>query len=150
MDVKDVEKLVEIVEKEGLASIKIEDGDTKIEIKKQLEPQMQAVMQAAVSAPVAASQAAPTGVAQSDSSEEVMSDNVVVSPMAGTFYSSPSPDEPEFIKIGAQINKGDVVCIVEAMKTFNRIESEQSGVVEKILVKNGDSVELDQPLIVLK
>jgi acetyl-CoA carboxylase biotin carboxyl carrier protein len=150
MDVKDVEKLVEIVEKEGLASIKIEDGDTKVEIKKQVEAPVQTMMPAAMPQPVAAKQPAAAPAAADAPAEAPVSGKVVLSPMSGTFYSSPSPDEPAFIKIGDQVNVGDVVCIVEAMKTFNRLESDLSGVVDKILVANGDPVEADQPLIALK
>lgn len=148
MDIKDVEKLVEIVEKEGLASIKIEDGDTKVEIKKQTERAVTTVMPQQVAQPTArpsAPKAEP-----SEEKQEAVSGKQILSPMAGTYYGSPSPDEPPFIKVGDQVNKGDVVCIVEAMKTFNRLESEQSGTVAKILVNSGDPVEPDQPLIVLK
>jgi len=148
MDLKDVEKLVAIVEKEGLASIKIEDGDTKIEIKRQGDAAVQTVLPQAVhQAPTAM---APAKTTETIVKEEVVSGKQILSPMAGTFYSSPSPDEPSFIKVGDQVNQGDVVCIVEAMKTFNRLESEHSGVVAKILVSSGDPVEPDQPLILLK
>jgi acetyl-CoA carboxylase biotin carboxyl carrier protein len=151
MNLKDVEKLIKIVEKSNIQTIVVEENGVKIEIKKDnyqsvVAPPVQSatVVQLpqvidAVQAPVPAAEVAvakPKGPS-------------IDSPMVGTFYGAPSPDTPNFVKVGDHVSKGDVVCIVEAMKMFNEIESEHSGVITQILVSNEAPVELDQPLMIV-
>lgn len=93
--------------------------------------------------------AAPTQSSAQSSPEETMVGNEVLSPMPGTFYSSPSPEEDDFVKEGDSVNKGDTLCIIEAMKIMNEIEAEEGGVVKKILISNGDPVEYNQPLFII-
>ncbi len=95
------------------------------------------------------STAAPTQSSAQSSPEETIVGNEVLSPMPGTFYSSPSPEEDVFVKEGDSVNKGDTLCIIEAMKIMNEIEAEEGGVVKKILISNGDPVEYNQPLFII-
>jgi len=101
--------------------------------------------QAAAPAPAAA----PAAGASTPSATPAASANAVKSPMVGTFYSSPSPSSPPFVEVGKHVKAGDVICIVEAMKMMNQIEADHAGIVEAILVQDGEPVEFDQPLIVI-
>ena len=150
MDLEKIRELVKMVEESEVTGLTIEEGETKIEIEKFAPAQAATVMApqpvVAMSSPAAASENSSPD-ANADSNSGLSS---VASPMTGTFYSAGSPDAPPFVKAGDHISKGQVVCIVEAMKSFNEIESEISGIVEKVLVENGQGVELDQPLILVK
>ena len=156
MDLKEIQKLIKFVSNSGVAEVKLETGDIKITIRTTLEgntpdityvqqaPVQQAIPQAipvAAEAPVAA---APTVVADENSKYVT-----IKSPMIGTFYRKPSPDKPSFIEVGSTIGKGDVLCVVEAMKLFNEIEAEISGKIVKILVDDMSPVEFDQPLFLV-
>ena len=140
-----IEALAEIVKKNDLGKIRIstEDIDIVIEGKKCPPPApgmpmpMMAAPAAAASAP-AAQQSAPAA--------ETVSGNIITSPIVGTFYASPSPEKPAFVKVGDSVNTGDVVCIIESMKLMNEIESDYSGTVAEILVNNQEGVEYGQPL----
>ena len=153
MDLKEIQNLIKFVSNSGVAEVKLETGDIKITIRTTLEgntpdityvqqaPVQQAIPQAipvAAEAPVAA---APRVVADENSKYVT-----IKSPMIGTFYRKPSPDKPSFIEVGSTIGKGDVLCVVEAMKLFNEIEAEISGKIVKILVDDMSPVEFDQPL----
>ena len=155
MDLKDIQNLIKFGAKSGASEVKLETDDVKITIKTGSDtettivqqmpmaaqmPQMQ--MPAAAPAPVAAAEAAP---AASDDSKYI----TVKSPIIGTFYRKPSPDKPLFVEVGQTIAEGDVLCIIEAMKLFNEIESEVSGKVVKILVDDASPVEFDQPLFLV-
>jgi len=141
----------------GVAEVKLETGDVKITIRTTLEgntPEITYVQQAApvqqamaapvAAAPVAAAPAAPAAPAE-DNSKFV----TIKSPMIGTFYRKPSPDKAPFVEVGSTIGKGDVLCVVEAMKLFNEIEAEVSGKIVKILVDDMSPVEFDQPLFLV-
>ena len=158
MDLKEIQNLIKFVSNSGVAEVKLETGDVKITIRTTLEGNspdityvqqapMQQVQQAAPVAPVAA---APVAAATADTTAD---DNAkyftIKSPMIGTLYRKPSPDKPMFVEVGSTINKGDVVCVVEAMKLFNEIESEISGKIVKILVDDSSPVEFDQPLFLV-
>ncbi|WP_299883419.1 acetyl-CoA carboxylase biotin carboxyl carrier protein [uncultured Lacinutrix sp.] len=156
MDLKDIQNLIKFVAKSGASEVKLETDDVKITIKTGSEettivqqmpmaqmPQMQ--MQAPAAATPAPAAAAPAPAAENDDSKYI----TVKSPIIGTFYRKPSPDKPLFVEVGQNIAEGDVLCIIEAMKLFNEIESEVSGKVVKILVDDASPVEFDQPLFLV-
>jgi acetyl-CoA carboxylase biotin carboxyl carrier protein len=157
MDLKEIQNLIKFVSNSGVAEVKLETGDIKITIRTTLEgnspdityvqqaPMQQAIAAPAVPAPVAAAPATPAAPASDDNSKYV----TIKSPMIGTFYRKPSPDKPVFVEVGSSIGKGDVLCVVEAMKLFNEIEAEISGKIVKILVDDMSPVEFDQPLFLV-
>ena len=155
MDIKQIQDLIKFVSKSGVNEVSIEEKDFKITIKTNQEPTYVTASVPAV-APVAAPAApvaAPTPVAPSTPAAPAADDEsnfiTIKSPMIGTFYRSPGPDEPSFINVGDEIAPGKVLCIVEAMKLFNEIESEVSGKIVKILVNDAQPVEYDQPLFLV-
>ena len=159
MDLKEIQNLIKFVSNSGVAEVKLETGDVKITIRTTLEgntpeityvqqaPMQQAIQAAPVAAPAAIAPAAatPADTAADDNSKYI----TIKSPMIGTLYRKPSPDKPTFVEVGSTINKGDVVCVVEAMKLFNEIESEISGKIVKVLVDDSSPVEFDQPLFLV-
>ncbi len=159
MDLKEIQNLIKFVSNSGVAEVKLETGDVKITIRTTLEgnsPEItyvqQAPMQQAIqAAPVAPATIAP--VAATPAADTTAEDNskyiTIKSPMIGTLYRKPAPDKPMFVEVGSTINKGDVVCVVEAMKLFNEIESEISGKIVKVLVDDSSPVEFDQPLFLV-
>jgi acetyl-CoA carboxylase biotin carboxyl carrier protein len=159
MDIKEIQNLIRFVAKSGASEVKLETEDIKITIKTTSESTGQAeatfVQQIpvhAAMAPVAASPAAPAAPAPAASSkeEEDLSNYITVkSPIIGTLYRKPSPDKPNFVEVGSTISEGDVLCVIEAMKLFNDIESEVSGKIVKILVDDASPVEFDQPLFLV-
>ena len=151
MDIRKVKKLMELLEESGMAEIEIKEGEESVKISRygaspapSLLPAQSLVPQQPVStpAPVATSPVVPA--------ENQTSDQSIVSPMVGTFYSAPSPTAKPFVTIGQKINQGDTVGIIEAMKIMNQIEADQSGTVTEILIKDGEAVEFGQPLIVVE
>ena len=153
MDLKEIQNLIKFVSNSGVAEVKLETGDVKITIRTTFEGSsqdityvQQAPIQQAVAAPVMSSAPVlPTASAEDDNSKYI----TIKSPMIGTFYRKPSPDKPVFIEVGSAITKGDVLCVVEAMKLFNEIEAEISGKIVKILVDDMSPVEFDQPLFLV-
>ena len=157
MDLKEIQNLIKFVSNSGVAEVKLETGDIKITIRTTLEgnspdityvqqaPMQQAIAAPAVPAPVAAAPVTPAAPAADDNSKYI----TIKSPMIGTFYRKPSPDKPVFVEVGSSIGKGDVLCVVEAMKLFNEIEAEISGKIVKILVDDMSPVEFDQPLFLV-
>jgi len=148
MNLEEIKDLIKLVSKSGLGKVEIEREGFRISIKgSQSEPVM---YQAApmVAAPVAAAPAsAPAAPASSENNSADDSKYITIkSPMIGTFYRTPGPDKDAFVNVGDSIQKGDKVCIIEAMKTFNEIESEISGKIVKVLVDNASPVDYDQPL----
>ena len=154
MDLKEIQNLIKFVSNSGVAEVKLEMDDVKITIKTTLEgttPEITYLQQAPVAQ--AAPQAAPAPVAAAPVAAAPVAENAnyitVKSPMIGTFYRKPSPDKPMFVEVGSTISKGDVVCVIEAMKLFNEIEAEISGKIVKILVDDLSPVEFDQPLFIV-
>ncbi len=158
MDIKQIQDLIKFVAKSGVNEVAIEEKDFKITIKTNQEPTYVTAsipaaapvipQQAAVSAPIAApTPTVDTATAKSadDSSKYI----AIKSPMIGTFYRSASPDKPSYVNVGDEVKPGQVVCIVEAMKLFNEIETEISGKIVKVLVDNAQPVEYDQPLFLV-
>jgi acetyl-CoA carboxylase biotin carboxyl carrier protein len=143
-----IKKLIKVLEEADITALSVEENGKKIEVRKE-KPAAQYA--APVHAPV--HHAAPQSSAQVSQKADHAEDDgsiVVTSPMVGTFYRSPSPESPAYVDVGDHISVGKVVCIVEAMKLFNEIESEVSGKVVKILVENGQPVEYGQKLFLLK
>lgn len=156
MDLKEIQNLIKFVSNSGVAEVKLETGDVKITIKTTVEGHQDItyVQQAPMAQPipVAAPQATPAA-APAPATEKPSQDDskyvTIKSPMIGTFYRKPSPDKPAFVEVGSSISKGNVLCVVEAMKLFNEIESEISGKIVKILVDDMSPVEFDQPLFLV-
>lgn len=155
MDIKQIQELIKFVSRSGVNEVAIEQENFKITIKTNQAPTIvQATVPAQIAAPVVAA-AAPAPVAPTETSaaapvEDTSKYITVKSPMIGTFYRSSSPDKPSFVNVGDEVAVGKVVCIIEAMKLFNEIESEVSGRIVKVLVDNASPVEYDQPLFLVE
>ncbi len=161
MDIKEIQSLIKFVAKSGASEVKLETDEIKITIRtgsgdKDAEPTY--VQQIPVAAPPMPQQAppppapaAPAAASEADSKKESEDSKYITikSPIIGTFYRKPSPDKPPFVEVGDSISKGDVLCVIEAMKLFNDIESEVSGKVVKVLVDDSSPVEFDQPLFLI-
>ncbi|MNK10144.1 Biotin carboxyl carrier protein of acetyl-CoA carboxylase [compost metagenome] len=155
MDIKQIQELIKFVSRSGVNEVSLEQENFKITIKTNQAPvYVNAAIPAAApvaAAPVAApAQAAPAAPAATTATEDTSKYITIKSPMIGTFYRSASPDKPSFVNVGDEIGTGKVVCIIEAMKLFNEIESEVSGRIVKILVDNASPVEYDQPLFLVE
>ena len=151
MDIRKIKKLIELVEESGIAELEISEGEESVRISRNFSGQVtaapQMIMQQAA-APVAAPAAAP--VAAAPAADAIPSGHLMRSPMVGSFYRSSSPDAKPFAEVGQQVNVGDTLCIVEAMKMMNQIESDKAGVIKAILVENGQAVEFDEPLFIIE
>ena len=158
MDIRKVKKLIELLEESGIAELEISEGEETVRISRyprggaapvvqyQADPAAPALPPAAVAtAPAAATAATAGGAAKSG-----VDGHTVVSPMVGTYYSSPSPGAKVFVEIGTEVNIGQTLCIIEAMKMMNQIESDKAGRVTAILAQNGDPVEFGQPLFIIE
>lgn len=151
MDIRKIKKLVELLESSDLAEIEISEDNESIRLSR-FSGVAPAPVYAPPAAPAPAPAAAPAASSQASAPpvDDVGDGQVIRSPMVGTFYAAPNPESEAFVRVGQEIKEGDVVCMVEAMKMFNQIESEVSGVVSSILVENGQPVEFDQPLFVVR
>lgn len=148
MDIRKIKKLIELIEESDIAEIEIHEGEESVRINRysaQVAPVAMAAPMMAAPQP-----AAPASTAPAAPAEEVVSGHTVRSPMVGTFYRSASPDSKPFTEIGQSVKVGDTLCIIEAMKILNQIESDSSGVVKRILVENGQPVEYNQPLFIIE
>lgn len=162
MDIKEIQELIKFVSKSGISEVEIESKGFKINIKTppykrggQAQPEVQIVQAVPVSAPPAAAAttapaAAEAAPAKAEAKEEAGNFEEIKSPMIGTFYRSPSPDKDPFVGVGDEVKKGDVICIIEAMKLFNEIEAEVSGKIVKVLADDSTPVEYDQPLFLIE
>ena len=159
MDLKLVKNLLDLISKTELNEVSIEEGDFKMKVKKQsdapaqsapMQFQMPATQQAPAQTAQPASSPSSTDSSSSESKDSQPEGETVQSPIVGTFYESPSPDSEAFVKVGDTVQKGDTLCIVEAMKIMNEIEAEFSGTVQKILVEDAQPVEFNQPLFIIK
>ncbi len=150
MDIRKIKKLIELLEESNIEEIEIKEGEESVRISRGGSRTMAAPVQTFVQPPpVATASAAVAPVAEPPSVEAPISGHQVKSPMVGSFYRSPSPGSPPFVEVGQSVKPGDVVCIVEAMKMMNQIEADKAGVIEAILVDDGEPVEFDQPLVVI-
>ena len=154
MDIKQIQELIRFVSKSGVNEVSLEQDNFKITIKtNQAATVVNATLpapQPAVALPAAAAPAPATPVAAAPAVADTSHYITIKSPMIGTFYHSPTPEKPVFVNVGDEIQSGTVVCIIEAMKLFNEIESEVSGRIVKILVQNASPVEYDQPLFLVE
>ena len=149
MDIRKVKKLIELLEESDVAEIEIHEGEESVRISRNSSAPvaMPAAPVAVAAAPVAAPAASTSN--DSDTSNTEPEGHLIRAPMVGTFYRAPSPTSNPFVEEGASVSNGDTLCIIEAMKILNQIESDTSGKVLKILVENGQPVEYDQPLFVI-
>ncbi|WP_018623417.1 acetyl-CoA carboxylase biotin carboxyl carrier protein [Kangiella aquimarina] len=152
MDLRKIKKLIELVEESGVAELEIQEGEESVRISRHSSaapaPIHYSVPQAAPAphaAPAPQQESAPA-----QSAEPEMSGHIIRSPMVGTFYAAPSPGAKDFVQVGQQVKAGDVLCIVEAMKMMNQIESDVTGTVKAILVSNGEPVEYDEPMFIIE
>lgn len=141
MKIDEIRELANILKETGLCSIEVEDGDFAVSLK-----------MPTASAPATAVPVAPAALttASAAPAADAATGRMIPSPMVGMFYTSPGPDSPSFISVGDTIKKGDVLCIIEAMKLMNEITAEEGGVIDEILVENGQVVEFGQPLFRLR
>ena len=150
MDIRKVKKLIELLEESGIDELEIKEGEESVRISRHSKtPAQQYYAPAPMAAPVAAPVAAAPAAAPAAPAAPVLNGTVARSPMVGTFYRKSSPTSPSFVEVGQSVKKGDTLCIVEAMKMMNHIEAETSGVIESILVEDGQPVEYDQPLFTI-
>ncbi|RTR05280.1 acetyl-CoA carboxylase biotin carboxyl carrier protein [Halomonas nitroreducens] len=153
MDIRKVKKLIELLEESNISEIEIQEGEESVRISRHPNgsayPQPQAP---AWPAPAQPAPAAPQPAASAEPPAEEgpgYQGQAVLSPMVGTFYRSPAPGAKAFVEIGQSVKKGETVCIVEAMKMMNQIEADRDGVIEAILVEDGEPVEFEQPMVVI-
>ncbi|WP_404341430.1 acetyl-CoA carboxylase biotin carboxyl carrier protein [Pseudoalteromonas mariniglutinosa] len=155
MDIRKIKKLIELVEESGIAELEITEGEESVRINRNNMSAGPAYTQYApqqMAAPAPASvAAAPAAVAEAaDTAPAAPTGHQVLSPMVGSFYAAASPEAPAYVEVGSKVNVGDTLCIVEAMKMMNQIESDKAGTVKAILVENGEPVEFDQPLFIIE
>jgi acetyl-CoA carboxylase biotin carboxyl carrier protein len=155
LDIRKVKKLIELLEESGIAEIEIKEGEEAVRISRMptggmvthMAPAMMAAPPA-IAAPVAAAAAPAAGAAAAPARRA--NEHVVAAPMVGTFYASASPGAKPFVEIGSEVKEGQVLCIIEAMKMMNQIESDKAGKITAIMATNGDPVEFGQPLFVIE
>lgn len=155
MDIRKVKKLIEMLEESGLAEIEIHEGEESVRLSRHssITP-VQSIVQVpgtVAGHPANHMQTAAAGQYQETELKEPVPEGVEVSaPMVGIFYESPAPGKPPFVELGKSVVKGDVLCIIEAMKIMNQVEAETSGVIARIMVENGEPVEYGQPLFIIR
>jgi acetyl-CoA carboxylase biotin carboxyl carrier protein len=154
MDLRKLKKLIDLVEESGIAEIELTEGEKKVRISRQPNntqqpmqymqmPQMQAPMNQPASH-------IPTSATETIAPIPLQQGHQVTSPMVGTFYRASSPDAGSFVEVGSSVKKGDTLCIIEAMKILNEIESDADGVIKNILIENGQPVEFGEPLFIIE
>lgn len=152
MDIRKIKKLIELVEESGISELEITEGEESVRIHRgqsggaQFAPIQYAPQPQYAAAPLQA----PAPAVLSEAAPAELSGHILRSPMVGTFYRSSSPGAKSFVEVGQKVNVGDTLCIIEAMKMMNQIESDKSGIVKQILVDNQDPVEFDQPMFVIE
>jgi len=154
MDIRKIKKLIELLEESGLAEIEITEGEESVRIARAMQGAPVVTQYAAAPVPVAAAPApAPAAAAATPAAAPAPAardENLVTAPMVGTFYASPAPGAKSFVEVGQEVRVGQVLCIIEAMKMMNQIESERAGKVVAVLAKNGEPVEFGQPLFAIE
>ena len=149
MDIRKVKKLIELLEESGISELEISEGEESVRISRHPRMAMQAPMAAAMPMAVAAPPLATPATAAGEHRPR-NDDSTVTSPMVGTYYSASAPGAKAFVEIGSEIKVGQILCIIEAMKMMNQIESDKAGRVTAILAKNGEPVEFGQPLFIIE
>ncbi|WP_241586561.1 acetyl-CoA carboxylase biotin carboxyl carrier protein [Rosenbergiella epipactidis] len=157
MDIRKIKKLIELVEESGIAELEISEGEESVRISRSPANTGYPMMQQAYAAPMqpapalaAAVAPAATEAAAPVAAAPEVTGHTVRSPMVGTFYRTPSPDAKPYIEVGQKVNVGDTLCIVEAMKMMNQIESDKAGIVKAILIESGQPVEFDEPMVIIE
>ena len=155
MDIRKIKKLIELLEESGLAEIEITEGEESVRIARVMQGAPVVTQYAAAPVPVAASPApapapAPAAAPVEAPAPAARDENLVTAPMVGTFYASPAPGAKSFVEVGQEVRVGQVLCIIEAMKMMNQIESERAGKVVAVLAKNGEPVEFGPPLFAIE
>jgi len=157
MDIRKIKKLIELLEQTGISEIEIKEGEESVRLSRHHQPSIPQekhyVSVPQETPPPPAPAASAPGQSSETKTEETASESKghkIRSPMVGTMYVSPSPEAPPFVTVGQSVKAGDTLCIVEAMKMFNEIESDRAGVVTAVLVGNGEPVEFDQPLFIIE
>jgi acetyl-CoA carboxylase biotin carboxyl carrier protein len=158
IDINKISRLIKIVSESDIAELELKEGEEQIKITRTTNavsvpvsvPVAQAAFAAPAAAPVAPAAAPAVTPAPAQDAAETVSGYVMKSPMVGTFYRRPSPDAQNFVEEGATVKEGATVCIIEAMKMMNQISADKAGVIKKILVADGETVEYDQPLFIIE
>jgi acetyl-CoA carboxylase biotin carboxyl carrier protein len=151
MDIRKIKKLIELLEESGLAELEISEGEESVRIARFSQNSASAPQPMQIATPAAAPTAGPPAAAPAAVTPAASRDeNLVTAPMVGTFYASPAPGAKSFVEVGQEVRVGQVLCIIEAMKMMNQIESERAGKVVAVLAKNGEPVEFGQPLFAIE
>jgi len=151
MDIRKVKKLIELLEESNIAEIEIHEGEESVRISRNGTAPVFTLPPSACTPTTGVAQPNTGATApKNEADEPEISGHQIKSPMVGTFYGAPSPGSKNFVSVGDQVNTGDTLCIIEAMKILNQIESDKSGIVKKILVENGQPVEYNQPLFIIE
>jgi acetyl-CoA carboxylase biotin carboxyl carrier protein len=150
MDIRKIRKLIELIEETGIAEIEIKEGEESLRLSRNQSYAVPTVQHAPVmhthSTPVVSHEAS----APAPAVPQPISGHTVHSPMVGTVYTAPSPEAKAFVTVGQSVHVGETLCIIEAMKMFNEVEADRAGVIQAILIKNGDPVEYDAPLFIIE
>lgn len=149
MDIRKIKKLIELVEESGIAELEISEGEESVRISRNFSGQVSVAPQMMMQ-PAQVQHAAAPVAAAAPAADAAPSGHLMRSPMVGSFYRSSSPEAKPFVEVGQHVNVGDTLCIVEAMKMMNQIESDKAGVIKAILVENGQAVEFDEPLFIIE
>jgi len=153
MDIRKVKKLIELLEESNIDELEIKEGEESVRISRNSNrgyaPMMAMPPQYAAAPPPPAAVAGPAAADAAPAESSKHRGHIIRSPMVGTFYRSASPGSPAFVEVGKHVKVGDVICIVEAMKMMNQLESDKAGVIEAILVEDGQPIEFDQPLMTI-
>ena len=150
MDLRKLKTLIDLVSESGISELEVNEGEDRVRIVNAGAPAPAGQMVYANPAPAQVMQSAPAAVAAPVAPEEPVETGFVArSPMVGTFYRAPNPESPNFVNVGDTVKVGQTLCIIEAMKLLNEIESEKDGVIKQILCENGQGVEFDQPLFII-
>jgi len=151
MDLRKIKKLIELLEESGIAEIEVKEGEESIKLSRASQVQQPIVNTQAYDVPAPISPAIEKPIQKDEPKSDPISDgDTIDSPMVGTFYRAASPDSKPFVEKGQKVNKGDTVCILEAMKMMNQVTAEQAGTITEILVEDSEPVEFGQPLFIIK
>jgi acetyl-CoA carboxylase biotin carboxyl carrier protein len=149
MDLRKLKKLIDLVEESGISELELTEGEEKVRISRQPPGGQIQYAPTYMQQPMMQAAPAPAAAPAIEAAAPVIEGHVVKSPMVGTFYRSPSPDAKHFVEVGSNVTAGDTLCIIEAMKLLNEIETDKSGIIKAILVENGQPVEYGEPLFII-
>lgn len=150
MDIRKIKKLIELLEESGLAEIEISEGEESVRIARFSQGPASAPQPMHIAVPAAGPAPGPAPAGLQAAAPAARDENLVTAPMVGTFYASPAPGAKSFVEVGQEVRVGQVLCVIEAMKMMNQIESERAGKVVAVLAKNGEPVEFGQPLFAIE